>query len=110
MHGWTETDNTADTPGKRAPLVLGATRFHEVTATVCRPNESKSPLIIPPHEGSSLATLHGQSLRFKPRGCEIRATGATPGAKPSVGWGRSQMGLELPRVQKFFETVPWGDL
>jgi Ni/Fe-hydrogenase subunit HybB-like protein len=43
MHGWTETDNTADTPGKRAPLVLGATRFHEVTATVCRPNETRKP-------------------------------------------------------------------
>ena len=43
MHGFTEIDNTADTPGTRAPLVLGATRFHEVTATVCRPNESKRP-------------------------------------------------------------------
>jgi molybdopterin-containing oxidoreductase family membrane subunit len=43
MHGWTEIDNTADTPGKRAPLVLEATRFHEVTATVCRPNETRKP-------------------------------------------------------------------
>jgi molybdopterin-containing oxidoreductase family membrane subunit len=43
MHGWTEIDNTADTPGKRAPLVLGATKFHEVTATVCRPNETRKP-------------------------------------------------------------------
>ena len=43
MHGWTEIDNTADTPGKRATLVLGATKFHEVTATVCRPNETRKP-------------------------------------------------------------------
>jgi len=39
MHGFTEIDNTGETPGKRSPLVLGVKDFGEVTATVCRPNE-----------------------------------------------------------------------
>jgi molybdopterin-containing oxidoreductase family membrane subunit len=43
MHGFTEIDNTGEVPGKRSPLVLGATKFHEVTATVCRPNETRKP-------------------------------------------------------------------
>jgi molybdopterin-containing oxidoreductase family membrane subunit len=43
MHGFTEIDNTGEVPGKRSLLVLGATKFHEVTATVCRPNETRKP-------------------------------------------------------------------
>ena len=41
MHGFTEIDNTGETPGKRSPLVLGVKDFGEVTATVCRPNEDE---------------------------------------------------------------------
>ena len=38
-----EIDNTGDVPGKRSPLVLGHTDFHQVTNTICRPNETRKP-------------------------------------------------------------------
>src|SRR5262245_33752354 len=38
-----EIDNTIDTPGTRAPLVLNHTTFHSVTEDICRVNEVPRP-------------------------------------------------------------------
>jgi Ni/Fe-hydrogenase subunit HybB-like protein len=43
IRGFADVDNTADVPGKRAPLVLGMDTFGEVTRAVVRSNESKRP-------------------------------------------------------------------
>ena len=43
LPGFEETDNTADTPGKRAPLVLHMDKFHQVTRQVCQVAEATRP-------------------------------------------------------------------
>ena len=43
LPGFQETDNTAENPGVRAPLVLNMDRFGQVTRQVCQVAESKKP-------------------------------------------------------------------
>jgi len=42
--GFVDRDNTAETPGERASLVLGMHRFGEVTHQVCRVSENPPPM------------------------------------------------------------------
>jgi len=43
LPGFQESDNTAENPGVRAPLVLNMDRFGQVTRQVCQVAESKKP-------------------------------------------------------------------